>query len=270
MKISSSGSMTNSARSKNQSKLCKLSSRACRIGDLSKTAIGNVSSSSVSLTRYHDPNISSGHDDGRKESATWGLSGCAILTMFNELDRAGHLKPDSKFQYLGLIMGMALKWSQDQEDYELEDIEWRNSVVAYAKKGGIDLADIPLDDVEKLMDGIEHVEFPAHVKADQWEFKKKVGQVIYLTLASCPATEEILTRFPSTRTSRQGTARRRGPVKSPRWVALITTSRGLAARRKLATTSTTKIRCRAIYQTVPFWRFVEDRLWITVFIHWPR
>ncbi|KAM0711343.1 hypothetical protein Q7P35_002083 [Cladosporium inversicolor] len=113
------------------------------------------------------------HDDGRKESATWGLSGCAILTMFNELDRAGHLKPDSKFQYLGLIMGMALKWSQDQEDYELEDIEWRNSVVAYAKKGGIDLADIPLDDVEKLMDGIEHVEIPAHVKADQWEFKKK-------------------------------------------------------------------------------------------------
>jgi len=47
--------------------------------------------------------------------------------------------------------------------------------VAYAKKGGIDLADIPLDDVEKLVDGIEDVEIPARVKADQWDFKKKVG-----------------------------------------------------------------------------------------------
>lgn len=95
--------------------------------------------------------------------------------MLNELDRSGHLKPDSKFLDLGLVMGMALEWSQGQEDYELEDIEWCNNVVAYAKKGGIDLADIPLDDVEKLVDGIEDVEIPARVKADQWDFKKKVG-----------------------------------------------------------------------------------------------
>ena len=59
-------------------------------------------------------------------------SSCAILAMLNELDRAGHLKPDSKFQDLALVMGMAIKWFDGQYDYgyEPEDLEWRNSVVA--------------------------------------------------------------------------------------------------------------------------------------------
>jgi len=139
------------------------------------------------MLQYHDPNISSAHDDGEGESATWGLSGCAILTMLNELDRAGHLKPDSKFQDLALVMGMALKWSDGQDDYgyEPEDLEWRNSVVAYAKKGGIDLTTSPIQDVQELVDGVDEAEIPARVKADQWDFKKKVGHT--LTLASYPA-----------------------------------------------------------------------------------
>jgi hypothetical protein len=97
--------------------------------------------------------------------------------MLNELDRTGHLKPESKFQDLALVMGMALKWSDGQEDYgyEPEDLEWRNSVVAYAKKGGIDLTAIPLLDAQELVDGVEDAdEIPARVKADQWDWKKKV------------------------------------------------------------------------------------------------
>lgn len=118
-------------------------------------------------------------DDGEKESATWNLSGRAILTMLNELDRAGHLKPDSKFLDLGLVMGMALKWSNGQEDYgyEPEDLEWRNSVAAYARKGGIDLTAIPLLDAQQLVDGVEDAEIPARVKADQWDLKNKVGHI---------------------------------------------------------------------------------------------
>ena len=127
-------------------------------------------------------NVDLASDDGEKESATWNLSGCAILTMLNELDRAGHLKPDSKFKDLALVMVMALKWSEDQEDYEPEDLEWRNSVVAYAKKGGIDLTATPLLDAQELVKGVEDAEIPARVKADQWDFKKKVCHTLTLVL----------------------------------------------------------------------------------------
>ena len=104
--------------------------------------------------------------------------------MLNELDRAGHLKPDSKFLDLGLVMGMALQWSEDQEDYgyDPEDLEWRNSVVAYAKKSGIELTSIPLLDAKKLVEGVKDVEIPAQVKADQWDWKKKVGRNLTLVL----------------------------------------------------------------------------------------
>jgi hypothetical protein len=65
---------------------------------------------------------------------------------------------------------MALEWSDGQDD-----LEWRNSVVAYAKKGDIDLAEIPIHDVGKLVDGVKDAEIPARVEADQWDFKKTVG-----------------------------------------------------------------------------------------------
>ena len=61
------------------------------------------------MLQYRDPNTDTASDDGEGESATWNLSGRAILTMLNELSRAGHLKPDSKFQDLALVMGLALK-----------------------------------------------------------------------------------------------------------------------------------------------------------------
>jgi hypothetical protein len=132
------------------------------------------------LLQYRDPNTDTASDDGEGESATWNLSGRAILIMLNELDRAGHLKPDSKFQDLALVMGLALKWSEGQEDYgyDPEDLEWRNSVVAYAKKGGIDLTTIPLLCPQKLVEGVEDAEIPAKVKADQWDFKKKVCRAL--------------------------------------------------------------------------------------------
>jgi len=109
--------------------------------------------------------------------------------MLNEPDRADHLTPDSKFQDLALVMGMALKWSDGQDDYgyEPEDLEWRNIVVAYAKKGGIDLTTSPIQDVQTLVDDVDEAEIPARVKADQWDFKKKVGRSLTDTLTSYPA-----------------------------------------------------------------------------------
>lgn len=106
--------------------------------------------------------------------------------MLNELDRAGHLKPDSKFLDLALVMVMALKWSEDQEDHEPEDFEWRNNVVAYAKKGGIDLTTVPLDNAQDLVEGVDDAEIPARVKADQWDFKKKVGRTVFPSKEKAP------------------------------------------------------------------------------------
>lgn len=118
------------------------------------------------------------HDDGERESGTWGLSGCAILTMLNELDRANLLKPDSKFQDLGLVMCMALKWSDGEEDpHGEENVEWRNNVVAYAKKGGIDLGATPLNDAPELVDGVDDAEALGKAKADRWDWKKRVGPI---------------------------------------------------------------------------------------------
>jgi hypothetical protein len=96
--------------------------------------------------------------------------------MLNELDRAGLLKPDSKFQDLSLVMGMALEWSDDQEDpFGEENLEWRNSVVAYAEKGGINLAESPLQRAQELLDAVDDAEALVKAKADRWDWKKKVG-----------------------------------------------------------------------------------------------
>jgi len=86
------------------------------------------------------------------------------------------LKPDSKFPDLSLVMAMALKWSDGQEDYgyDEEHLEWRNSVVAYAKKAGIDLAASPLHDAQELVDGVDDAEALGKAKADLWDWKKKV------------------------------------------------------------------------------------------------
>ena len=153
------------------------------------------------------------------------LSGRAILTMLNELDRAGHLKPDSKFQDLALVMGLALKWSEGQEDYgyEPEDLEWRNSVVAYAKKGGIDLTTIPLLCPQKLVESVEDAEIPAKVKADQWDFKKKVCRK--LTLDLYHARRNTDTFASCTRSMKRHAARKSEQTASPNWVARNTTSR---------------------------------------------
>lgn len=103
------------------------------------------------------------------------------MTMLNELDRAGCLKPDSQYQDLGLVMLMAIKWSDGREDYGIdeENLEWRNTVVAYAKKGGIDLKSTPLGGAEKLLESIDDDQANEDLgpaKADRWGWKAKVSQ----------------------------------------------------------------------------------------------
>ena len=109
------------------------------------------------------------------------MIGCAILTMLNELDRAEHLKPDSKIQDLPLVMLMTLKWSYGQEDIDEEYLAWRNTVVAYAKKGGIDLKSTPLGGAQKLLDSVDEEQANEDLgpaKADRWGWKQKVSRIL--------------------------------------------------------------------------------------------
>lgn len=65
-----------------------------------------------------------------------------LLTMLNELDRAGQLQAGSRLKDLPLVMAWYLEWSKDLEDmgFDHGELAFRARVVAYAKKAGIDLA----------------------------------------------------------------------------------------------------------------------------------
>jgi hypothetical protein len=126
------------------------------------------------------------HDDGEKASETLGLIGCAFLTMLNELDRAGHLKPDSTFRDLSLVMCLALRWAGDQEALEDDHLAWLSTVVAYARKGGIDLESAPLTEAKKLIESVDESagEELGKARADRWAWRKQVFHASVLNLST--------------------------------------------------------------------------------------
>lgn len=97
--------------------------------------------------------------------------------MLNELDRTGSLKPDSKFEDLALVMCMALKMSEDEVKHDEELLKWRHTIVAYARKGGIDVEAAPLHDAHVLVDDVDErlaSEDLGQAKADRWGWRKQV------------------------------------------------------------------------------------------------
>ena len=142
-----------------------------------------VCKAQFSRGRFETPfaNLSLANDDSEKINKLVGMIGCAVLTMLNEFDRAGHLKPDSKFQDLALVMLMTLKWASGQEDLDEEQMAWRNTVVAYAKKGSIDLESTPLGGAEKFLNGIDEEQAEEDLgpaEADRWGWKEKVSRAL--------------------------------------------------------------------------------------------
>lgn len=81
-------------------------------------------------------------DDGARTSELIGLIGCAFLMMLTTLDKEGQLTKNSEIKDLGLIISLYLKYSNGLEAYGIdeEELEWRPTLVAFAKKAGIDLA----------------------------------------------------------------------------------------------------------------------------------
>lgn len=88
----------------------------------------------------------------------------------------GPLKTDSKFLDLSLVMCLALRWAGEQDALEDDHLAWLGTVVAYAKKGGIDLESAPLREAKKLIDGVDESagEELGKAKADRWAWRKQV------------------------------------------------------------------------------------------------
>ncbi|KXJ89127.1 hypothetical protein Micbo1qcDRAFT_165897 [Microdochium bolleyi] len=118
-----------------------------------------------------------GSDDGEKVKTTVEIVGKAILTAFNELDLAGHLKADSEIKDIGLVVSLIMHWANDMPQYGIDEVEWCQDVVAYAKKAGVDLVATGSYSAEKDLESLEeeHGEIAAlkgAAKTDRWGWKK--------------------------------------------------------------------------------------------------
>ncbi|EMD69225.1 hypothetical protein GGP41_004763 [Bipolaris sorokiniana] len=71
-----------------------------------------------------------------------GLLGCALLTTLAAVEKAGELKPDSRFIDLALVIAYYMEVSYDLPAYGVEGdcVAWRKHVVSYFEKGNLDPA----------------------------------------------------------------------------------------------------------------------------------
>lgn len=154
-----------------------------------------------------------------------GIIGCAVLTMLHELDRAGELKEESKFQDLGLVMCMALEWTDGQIDLDEDDTAWRNTVVAYAKKGNIDLQSMPIWNAQKLAEDVDDdqaSDVSGQSKADRWDWRKMVGCALVFKSSTDCTCPNVLS---SSRSSRQNMVHKNVRTASQAWVVPSSTLR---------------------------------------------
>ena len=96
--------------------------------------------------------------------------------MLDELDRGGELRADSRFPNIGLVMSLFLNPSQDMEAYgigENGEMEWRQQVVAYAKKGKIS-SDKGTFNFPRLMEAYDALEDTKHGKISRWKWAAQV------------------------------------------------------------------------------------------------
>lgn len=97
-----------------------------------------------------------GVDDGDRTNDFIALLGRAFLTALHAVDRAGRLTKDSELRDLGLVMSLYLEWSHGLEDYGLnenDDMPWREHILAYAKKAGIDLKAVGCNSMSRVLEG---------------------------------------------------------------------------------------------------------------------
>lgn len=116
-------------------------------------------------------------DDGARVYHLVKLIGYAVLTGLHAVDKAGKLTKNSEIRGLGLVMTLYLRWSHglDENADDEEDLTWRENVVAYAKKAGIDLKTVGCAMDRELEDIGDAEPLENSKKADRWDWKKVVS-----------------------------------------------------------------------------------------------
>lgn len=81
-------------------------------------------------------------DDGESVDQLICVTGSALLTVLAAIEKAGELKPDSRFLDLALVIGYYLEccWDLPAYGFEGASAKWRRHVVNYFKKANLDPA----------------------------------------------------------------------------------------------------------------------------------
>jgi hypothetical protein len=106
------------------------------------------------------------------------LPGWPFLTALNFVDVAEQLKPASEIHDLELVMALYLYWSKDLEAYGIdeEDLDWREHVLAYAKKGSLDLDTISCGKLKEELESLSDMDpVKGSTNAGRWHWPKKVS-----------------------------------------------------------------------------------------------
>lgn len=83
-----------------------------------------------------------GSEDGYSVRQLVAVMGSAVLTVLAAIEKAGELKPDSRFLDLALVIGYYLEFCHDLPAYgcEGESVMWCKHLIEYFKKGNLDPA----------------------------------------------------------------------------------------------------------------------------------
>lgn len=120
-------------------------------------------------------------DDGERACDALKLIGVAFLSLLDVLERAEHLKSNSEFKDLAIVMSMYLIWAQEWDaDTWNESTQWWDvKILKYAQDHKIDLTKAPpklaASTVKNIKPRAQKQKAWPKAGADRWGFKKAVS-----------------------------------------------------------------------------------------------
>lgn len=102
------------------------------------------------------------------------------MTLLGEVKQAGLLKPDSELRDLDIVMCMTLEWTRDKAKYgiRVEDLVWREYVVAYARQGKIALGKSALSNADELVRDVKSSRRRVgNSTTARWKWRQKVAHL---------------------------------------------------------------------------------------------